>query len=285
MSGQLNVSVLVAAKTEYLNQIKIHLEPLIREGFISIWEDSDQNRSNFQSSLSDIPNWNQSILEQETKRIFDQCEFLTQLITAVFIAYVKILASVRLGNNDKNIRISIPQEAIFIHKVYINAAKIIFENTELFESPFERHNYNEIKNIIENSIEITISSLIPVGDILQQYLSDSFHQYIQKEDPTSSTLHSNNFFPNSPPSPPPPPIDLPQHPPINLPQPIDLPQPPPIDTQPREIPFSQPNLFGETNANDGGIGDFLSATPPSSPTSSSSNDGFNFFGGNDNNII
>ena len=186
MANNLNVSVLVSARNEYLKQLKNYLSPIIEEGFVSMWEDSLEESNNqpieqFQIYLKDIKNWNQTILEDETKRIIDKCSFLMELVTAIFISYVKILGSVRLGKNENNIKIRIPTPDIFIHNVYINSGESFFYNPELFQNHEDRNNKNEIKSIIESNIEETITQMIPIKNILQEYLSNTFDDHIKKD--------------------------------------------------------------------------------------------------------
>ena len=68
---KLNISVLVAARDEYMTKLKKLLAPIILDGFISIYDDSievqKQNYTyeylkQFQRFLKDIQNWNQTIL-------------------------------------------------------------------------------------------------------------------------------------------------------------------------------------------------------------------------------
>lgn len=190
MSGQLNVSVLVAAREEYLKQLKKHLTPLIQEGLISIYDDAKDDESNplrqFQIYLKEIPKWNQTILDIETKRIKDRCPFLMDCVTAIFVSNVKILASVRLGGNHSNIRIRIPTPEIFVHSVYIAAAETFYYDPEPFEDLLERENIEKIRRGIDSSIEDTISSMIPIQNILQEYLCNTFTEHVQpppKPDP------------------------------------------------------------------------------------------------------
>lgn len=191
MSNQLNISVLVAAREEYLKQLKKHLTPLIQEGLISIYddakeEDPDNPLRQFQIFLKEIPKWNQTILDMETKRIKDRCPFLMDCVTAIFVSNVKILASVRLGGNHSNIRIRIPTAEIFVHSVYIASAETFYYDPEPFEDLLERDNIDKIKRGIDNSIEDTISSMIPIQNILQEYLCNTFTEHVQpppKPDP------------------------------------------------------------------------------------------------------
>lgn len=184
MSSQLNVSVLVAARDEYTNQLKKHLVPLIQEGFVSIYDDSVEENEydpveQFRLFLKEVPRWNQTILDQETKRIKDKCPFMMDCVTAIFVSHVKILASVRLGGNHSNIRIKIPTPEIFTHSVYVSASEIFYYEPEPFKDLLDRKNVECIRDIIETSIDDTISGMIPIQNILQEYLSNTFTEHVQ----------------------------------------------------------------------------------------------------------
>src|SRR5574343_10170 len=117
MKEKINVGVLVTARNEFMEHLKKKLSPLIMEGFISLYKDAveTQNREGsykytkqFQIFLNGIPDWNQTILVTETKRITSQIDFLQKLVTAIFISEVKILTSIRLGGDKRDIEIKIP---------------------------------------------------------------------------------------------------------------------------------------------------------------------------------
>ena len=184
MTSQLNVSVLVAARDEYSDQLKRHLTPLIQEGFSSIYEDSIiEDESNplkqFQLFLKQVPKWNQSILDQETVRIKEKCPYLMDMVTAIFVSHVKILASVRLGGSHSNIKIKIPTIEIFIHSVYVAGAECFYYDPEPFTDLIDRTNVDKIKETIESNIDDTISSMIPIQNILQEYLCNTFTDHVK----------------------------------------------------------------------------------------------------------
>ena len=188
MSNQLNVSVLVAARNEYSNQLKRHLQPLIQEGFTSIFEDSvieDEYSplKQFQIFLKQVPNWNQSILNQETTRIKNKCPYLMDMVTAIFVSHVKILASVRLGGKHSNIKIKIPTAEIFIHSVYVAGAESFYYDPEVFDDYTDRQNMEIIKSTIDTNIDDTISAMIPIQSILQEYLCNTFTDHIKPVEP------------------------------------------------------------------------------------------------------
>jgi len=184
----LNVSVLGAAKEMYIKQLKIALTPLIHEGFVSLWEDAQKKEEEqggynylkqFQIFLKDIPNWNQSILEEETRRITSKIDFLMELVTAIFVSHVKILASVRLGGKNRNIRLKVPMDLVFIHQVYTNAAEMIYYNPQIFQNHTDRESYERIRDLIDKSISETIDSMIPIESVLKEYLSNVFSGHIK----------------------------------------------------------------------------------------------------------
>ena len=69
MSKNLNISVLVAARDEYIEQLKCIIVPLLIQGFNSIYQDAIKLSENkrtiykFQELLKQIPQWNQTILQ------------------------------------------------------------------------------------------------------------------------------------------------------------------------------------------------------------------------------
>ena len=71
--------------------------------------------------LSEIPNWNQSIITNETNRIKDNISYIEDLLTAVFISNMRLLCSVK--NTNKKIKVKIPKLDLFIHKCYIYTAR------------------------------------------------------------------------------------------------------------------------------------------------------------------
>ena len=80
MSKNLNISVLVAARDEYIEQLKCIIVPLLIQGFNSIYTDAlrisggKKTIYKFQELLKEIPHWNQTILQEESKRIKMKCQ-------------------------------------------------------------------------------------------------------------------------------------------------------------------------------------------------------------------
>lgn len=186
MSKNLNISVLVAARDEYIDQLKCIIVPLLIQGFNSIYQDSINLSNNkhviykFQELLKQIPQWNQTILQEESKRIKKKCPYIMDIVTAIFVTNVKILASVRLKGSKEDIRVKIPTSDIFIHSIYIESAQQIFYDPFLFYHKGNQfgkvqENKYHVKQIISNSVDETIRQMLPFDDILQKYLADALN--------------------------------------------------------------------------------------------------------------
>ena len=107
-----NIAVLVDAKLEYTKQLTTIIIPFIFEGIKSIYTSTismcriNNDKSvlmRFQEQLSQIPRWNQDIIEEEYQRIINssQCDWLDDLVTAVFLSHTKILTAIKSGKKGQ----------------------------------------------------------------------------------------------------------------------------------------------------------------------------------------
>ena len=109
-----NLAVLVDAKTEYTKQLVNILKPNLYDGIKEIFiesrdyciEKDDVNNTlpHFQSLLSKVPKWNQDIINTKSELIMSdsKCDWLDDLITAVFISHTRILTSINYSKNDRS---------------------------------------------------------------------------------------------------------------------------------------------------------------------------------------
>lgn len=177
---------LVAAKQEYTQQLCDLLCPSLFEGFKSIWKtcktsDSTKKLKSFQEKLVSVPLWNQNIIDNEYSRICKKEEtkaLLDKLIEAVFLSNVKVLSTIRLGK-IKPINITIPETKKFLHQCYIEGARKLWQDPHLIDDRSKTMTYSEIKRNekrlllnLSESVEKTVSKLIPIQNILEVYLSE-----------------------------------------------------------------------------------------------------------------
>ena len=118
------------------------------EGIESIYDDAKKIENekdvihNFQLLLKEVPHWNSHIITNECERIKKVCDWMHDLVTAVFVTNVKILTSVKIVNKSKQFKLKMPNFDTFIHAVYIETARFFFHN------PFYFMNTNELRNEI-----------------------------------------------------------------------------------------------------------------------------------------
>ena len=197
MSEALNVNVLVSAKEEYTSQLCFVLSPLIYQGIRSIYIDSQTmpkqvrgiSYRNYQLKLINVQTWSSFVIEKETKRIKEYCTFLSDLVTAIFVSHVKILACVRLKGNSKNIKIKIPSMENFIHKIYILVAQKFYNNLKLIHEPEEN-----LIHIISDTIMECIRKQLPIEHILREYLFDVFNDVEESESKSESKNSGSKEF-------------------------------------------------------------------------------------------
>lgn len=180
------------ARDEWCCRLISILSPLIIGGLTSIFKEAHQmcidNKEiskylmTFQNLLIRVPKWNSVIVEEECNRIIEKsgCNYINDLITCVHIIQLKVLTSVRVGNRQKKIDISIPKLEIFVHKVYINIARKIYKNVYLFEKnihPLQiQKNNRELEIMVQESILMTIRDSIPTEEIIRAYLDESIEE-------------------------------------------------------------------------------------------------------------
>ena len=88
----------------------------------------------FQEYLSQIPEWNIDKVQRETNIIVQEtnCDYLEELITAVFIAHTKILSAIRVGGKNKKVQIVIPKIEHFLHRALCECSRFLWSSAYLF---------------------------------------------------------------------------------------------------------------------------------------------------------
>jgi hypothetical protein len=183
---------LYESRNEWCSRLVNIFTPLVIEGVRSIFNESwqiciDNNEISkylmtFQNLLCRVPKWNSVIVENERIRIIERsgCNYLEDLITCVHIIQLKVLTSVRVGNKQKKIDITIPKLDNFIHKIYIAVARKVYSNVYLFEKNISalnvQKNNRELEIIVQECILKTIQESIPTSEIIRAYLDESVEQ-------------------------------------------------------------------------------------------------------------
>ena len=186
------ISNLHESRNEWCSRLVSIMTPLVEEGLRSIFDeawkicvDSDEMNKylmTFQNLISRIPKWNEVIIEEERKRIIERsgCNYLEDLITCVHIIQLKVLTCIRVGNKQKKIDIAIPKLDPFIHRIYIQTARKVYQNVYLFEKNIApmaiQKNARELELIIQEAVMNTIRESVPTEAIIRAYMDENEEQ-------------------------------------------------------------------------------------------------------------
>ena len=191
-----------------MKQIVQILRPHLMSGLLSIYDEAMEicTRNNeedltlltFQELLSQVPKWSQVLVDQEAQNIVREsdCDYIEDLLTATFVCHTKILTSVRVAhdNRKRQINLKIPSVERFIHHTYIEIAREFWKHPYLVKkddvSKLQyQKNLRDVEGIITACIENTVRKLLPVKNILKEYLADDEDD---EDDEDASNTSSNS---------------------------------------------------------------------------------------------
>lgn len=171
------------ARTEYTRQLCQFIVPAIFKFFTSLLDrareevgrETQKTLYQFQISLKEIPEWNMEKVSNEIKRLEYEiaCEYLEDLLTAVFIAHTKILTAIRVSSKkNANVQINVPKTERFLFKVLCETSNLYWKNTYLFRDDVKnldkQQNYRQAEAMVADGISNAIRALVPVKNILRE---------------------------------------------------------------------------------------------------------------------
>lgn len=177
-------SVYGEAKGEYTRQLCVFLVPTLETYMLELLSTAKEEAPTpnkvlwqFQTMLQGIPDWNQDKVMRETEKIQKDCpcDYLEELITAVFIAHTKVLSAIRLTTKQKKLQITIPKIDHFLHRVLSDCARSLWTNAYLFadsNSIEKQKNLRQVSFLLNDSVLQAIRGLLPVKSILREYLHE-----------------------------------------------------------------------------------------------------------------
>lgn len=172
------------AKGEYTRQLCVFLVPTLETYILELLATAKEEAPTpnkvlwqFQTMLQGIPDWNQDKVIRETEKLQKDCpcDYLEELITAVFIAHTKVLSAIRLTTKQKKLQITIPKIDHFLHRVLSECARTLWTNAYLFadSSSIEKQkNLRQVASLLNDSVLQAIRGLLPVKSILREYLHE-----------------------------------------------------------------------------------------------------------------
>jgi len=191
------LSVYSDARTEYTKQLCVFLVPAYFQFFVDLLEKAKQAMVNepkkglwqFQNYLNDIHDWNMERVNHEIHIIHTNsgCDYLEDLLTAVFIAHTKVLTAIRLSSSQKKVEINIPKVEHFLFKVLCETSKLLWSSTYLFRDGIsgieKQQNYRNIETILNEGILQAVRSLVPVKSILKDFVNQDATEEDSDDEP------------------------------------------------------------------------------------------------------
>lgn len=181
----MDASVYSEAKGEYTKQLITFIVPAYHRFFMEVLQQASQEEPQpkrqlwkFQELLSQIPEWNIDKVQRETSRIqgLISCDYLEELLTAVFIAHTKVLTAIRIGNKNKRVQITIPKLDHFLHRALSESSRLLWSSAYLFHNELsaieKQKNHRQIEQLLQEGIQQAIRGLLPVKNILKDYLAE-----------------------------------------------------------------------------------------------------------------
>ena len=175
-----SINVYAEAKTEYTRQLCQILSPAFQIYFLDLLKVAKDKEPeakrllwNFQALLQEIPDWNQDKVLRETEKIQrdSSCDYLDELLTAVFIAHTKVLSAIRITTKQKKLQITIPKLDHFVHRTLRETGRLLC--AEQGSAMDRQKNMRQVEGLIVEGIQQSIRSLLPVKTILREYLNDT----------------------------------------------------------------------------------------------------------------
>jgi len=198
-----NVATYSEARSEYTKQLATMIVPPIVSWFQVVWARNASDRqhclSAFQSECEEIARWNQDRIHDEVRVLLEKtgCDYMEELMTAVFVAHTKVLTAVRLSTKQKKLSITVPKLDHFIHRIFRESARSFWKAPFLFVSEGNvvdrQKNLLQIEGLATEAITTAVRGLLPVKQILNDYLGED-----QEEEEIKETVPVAEAIPEVP---------------------------------------------------------------------------------------
>lgn len=178
------ISIYSDARAEYMNELCSHLIPAYFQFFINCLttikkgvQDPKKVLWQFQTTISSIPEWNIDKVSQEIYLIQENCgcDYLEDLLTAVFIAHTKVLTAIRVSSKQKKVQITVPKVEHFLFRVLCESSKSIWRSVYLLSdnvsSIVQQQNYKHVEQLLHGAVQQAVRSMVPVKSILKDFVS------------------------------------------------------------------------------------------------------------------
>jgi hypothetical protein len=214
MDNSESIGVYGEAKAEYTRQLCSFLVPALESYFLDLLSEVKTNEKDpkrflwaFQDALKQFPDWNIDKVQRETEKIqtSTKCDYLEEILTAVFIAHTKVLSAIRLTSRQKKLQITIPKIDHFLHRTMSECARLLWSNAYLFSesgpATERQKNLRQVEQLLHEGVLQSIRGMLPVKSILKEYLADDTEEAANEaaadappqEEETAPVIHEESI--------------------------------------------------------------------------------------------
>jgi len=187
------------ARNEYMKQLCMWIVPPLVDFFRVEYNaltkiHGKKTMSAFQTFCTEVPKWNQDVIETHINSVLDgcRCDYVEELMTAVFVAHTKMLTAIRTNGKQKKLQITLPKLDHFLHRVFTECARSLWKAPFLFAT--ELSSIERQKNVLQaeamcgEAMNAAVRSLLPVKNILREYLDEEEEEGESKEEKGAGVL-------------------------------------------------------------------------------------------------
>lgn len=198
MDGSDSIGVYGEAKAEYTRQLCIFLVPALEGYYLDLLKETKDTEKDprrvlwvFQDALKQFPDWNVDKVQRETEKVVTatKCDYMEEILTAVFIAHTKVLSAIRLTSRQKKLQITIPKLEHFLHRTMSECARLLWSNAYLFAengtSIDRQKNLRQVEQLLHEGVLQSIRGMLPVKSILKEYLTDDTDDILEATTPSA----------------------------------------------------------------------------------------------------
>ena len=190
---------IIDIKNFYLNYLISILRSSLIDGINSLFDDIIKTKDKKNISIETVELFKQALksisvftptqkinLAVKIKDNIKSPDILDKVIKSVFKSYIILLtfnSTNKIVNNIKEKYYQQIDTQEFIYRCYVELSQILFFNTDIFIKYHNNtYNYSEpINDIVHSAIESAIFKMLPMTDIMNNYLN------YNEEDPTQNT--------------------------------------------------------------------------------------------------
>jgi hypothetical protein len=193
-----NVATYSEARSEYTKQLATFIVPALVGWFQQMWARNASDRRQclalFQGECEEIARWNVDRVHDEVRVLIERsgCDYMEELVTAVFVAHTKVLTAVRLSAKEKKLSITVPKLDHFIHRIFRETARAFWKAPFLFMdvgTVVERQkNVLQIEALATEAITTAVRGLLPVKQILRDYLDAGDQEELEDDMTAAATI-------------------------------------------------------------------------------------------------